>query len=66
VSWAAVMTGQVARLRPHTKVQKSPDLALLQLAAGAIGVTVASVWEAVARSVRPGQQRLGPHFDRLA
>ncbi len=45
---AAAMTGQVARLRPHTKVQKSPDLALLQLAAGAIGVTVASVWEAAA------------------
>ena len=45
---AAAMTGRVARLRPHTKVQKSPDLALLQLAAGAIGVTVASVWEAAA------------------
>ena len=45
---AAAMTGQVAGLRPHTKVQKSPDLAQLQLAAGAIGVTVASVWEASA------------------
>jgi D-serine deaminase-like pyridoxal phosphate-dependent protein len=45
---AAAVAGQVARLRPHTKVQKSPDLALLQLAAGAIGVTVASVWEAAA------------------
>jgi len=45
---AAAMAGQVAQLRPHTKVQKSPDLALLQLAAGAIGVTVASVWEAAA------------------
>jgi D-serine deaminase-like pyridoxal phosphate-dependent protein len=48
----AVMTsalaGQRARLRPHTKVQKSPDIALLQIAAGAIGVTVASVWEAAA------------------
>jgi D-serine deaminase-like pyridoxal phosphate-dependent protein len=45
---AAALDGQVARLRPHTKVQKSPDIALLQLAAGAIGVTVASVWEAAA------------------
>lgn len=45
---AAAMAGQVAGLRPHTKVQKSPDLAQLQLAAGAIGVTVASVWEAAA------------------
>ncbi len=35
-------------LRPHTKVQKSPDLALLQVAAGAVGVTVATVWEAAA------------------
>jgi D-serine deaminase-like pyridoxal phosphate-dependent protein len=47
----AMMTaldGQVARLRPHTKVQKSPDIALLQVEAGAIGVTVATVWEAAA------------------
>ncbi|HUZ27541.1 MAG TPA: alanine racemase [Streptosporangiaceae bacterium] len=42
------LAGQRARLRPHTKVQKSPDIALLQVAAGAIGVTVASVWEAAA------------------
>jgi 3-hydroxy-D-aspartate aldolase len=34
-------------LRPHTKVQKSPDLALLQLEAGAIGVCCATVWEAI-------------------
>ena len=48
---AAMMTaldGQVARLRPHTKVQKSPDIALLQVEAGAIGVTVATIWEAAA------------------
>ena len=37
-----------AMLRPHTKVQKSPDIARLQLEAGAIGVTVASIWEAAA------------------
>lgn len=44
----AALDGQTARLRPHTKVQKSPDIALAQLEAGAIGVTVASVWEAAA------------------
>ena len=42
------LDGQVARLRPHTKVQKSPDIALLQVEAGAIGVTVATIWEAAA------------------
>jgi D-serine deaminase-like pyridoxal phosphate-dependent protein len=44
---AAALPGAVA-LRPHTKVQKSPDLALLQVEAGAVGVTVATVWEAAA------------------
>lgn len=37
-----------SNLRPHTKVQKSPNIAQLQLEAGAIGVTVATVWEAAA------------------
>lgn len=36
-----------ADLRPHIKVHKSPDLALMQVAAGAIGVSVATVWEAM-------------------
>jgi D-serine deaminase-like pyridoxal phosphate-dependent protein len=44
----SALDGQVARLRPHTKVQKSPDIALLQVEAGAIGVTVATIWEAAA------------------
>jgi D-serine deaminase-like pyridoxal phosphate-dependent protein len=44
----AALDGQTARLRPHTKVQKSPDIALMQVAEGAIGVTVATVWEAAA------------------
>ena len=44
----AALDGQTAKLRPHTKVQKCPDIALLQVAAGAIGVTVATVWEAAA------------------
>ncbi|HEV2240997.1 MAG TPA: alanine racemase [Streptosporangiaceae bacterium] len=44
----SALDGHTARLRPHTKVQKSPDIALMQVYAGAIGVTVASVWEAAA------------------
>jgi D-serine deaminase-like pyridoxal phosphate-dependent protein len=42
------LAGKTIDLRPHTKVQKSTDLALLQVAAGAVGVTVATVWEAAA------------------
>src|SRR5690349_734267 len=34
-------------LRPHVKTHKSPDLALLQAEAGAIGFSTATVWEAV-------------------
>jgi D-serine deaminase-like pyridoxal phosphate-dependent protein len=34
-------------LRPHIKGHKSPDLARLQIDAGAIGVATATVWEAV-------------------
>jgi D-serine deaminase-like pyridoxal phosphate-dependent protein len=40
------LTGQPARLRPHVKVHKVPQLALLQLEAGAVGVATATVWEA--------------------
>src|SRR5262245_18977603 len=36
------------RHRPHTKIHKSVELARLQLAAGAAGVTVATVYEALA------------------
>lgn len=39
-----------ARLRPHVKVQKSPELARLQVEAGAIGVCTATVWEAITMS----------------
>ena len=35
-------------LRPHTKVQKSTDLARLQIESGAVGVTVSTIWEAAA------------------
>src|SRR5579872_4574817 len=34
-------------LRPHVKAHKSAELARLQIEAGAIGVTCATVWEAV-------------------
>lgn len=37
-----------AALRPHAKIHKSPRFARLQLEAGAIGITTATVWEASA------------------
>ncbi len=36
-----------AKLRPHIKVHKSPDLARMQVDAGAIGLSTATVWEAI-------------------
>ena len=36
-----------ADLRPHVKVHKSPELARLQVESGAIGVSTATVWEAI-------------------
>ena len=42
------MDGLSAKLRPHVKVHKSPEVARMQIAAGAIGVATATVWEAVA------------------
>ena len=39
-----------AKLRPHIKVQKSVELAKLQVEAGAIGVCTATVWEAIVMS----------------
>jgi D-serine deaminase-like pyridoxal phosphate-dependent protein len=36
-----------ARIRPHIKVHKSPELSRLQVDAGAIGLSVATVWEAI-------------------
>jgi len=38
------------RLRPHVKCQKSPELARMQVQAGAIGVCTATVWEAIVMS----------------
>src|SRR4051812_46122306 len=42
-------------LRPHTKTHKIPEIARMQLAAGAIGITVAKVGEA---EVLPGDDVL--------
>jgi D-serine deaminase-like pyridoxal phosphate-dependent protein len=43
---SAALKGQPAGIRPHIKVHKSPDLALLQMEAGALGVCTATIWEA--------------------
>jgi D-serine deaminase-like pyridoxal phosphate-dependent protein len=36
-----------AKIRPHIKVHKSPELARMQVDAGAIGISTATVWEAI-------------------
>jgi len=36
-----------SEIRPHIKVHKSPELARLQVEAGAIGLSTATVWEAI-------------------
>lgn len=41
------MRTMTADLRPHIKAHKSPELARMQVDAGAIGVSVATVWEAI-------------------
>lgn len=43
---AALATTRGVALRPHAKTHKSPDIARLQLDAGAVGLTVATVSEA--------------------
>ena len=45
---AARMETVPAALRPHAKIHKSPELGRMQLEAGAIGLTTATVWEASA------------------
>lgn len=42
------MAGLPAALRPHAKIHKSPILGKMQIEAGAIGLTTATVWEASA------------------
>ena len=36
-----------AKIRPHIKVHKSPELARMQVDAGAIGISTATIWEAI-------------------
>ncbi len=43
---AARARGAGVRLRPHTKTHKTPEIARLQVAAGAAGITVAKLGEA--------------------
>src|SRR3954447_21364514 len=42
------MESMPAALRPHAKIHKSPVLGRMQVEAGAIGLTTATVWEASA------------------
>ena len=45
---AGALRGTNATIRPHIKVHKSVDLARLQVDAGAMGLSTATVWEACA------------------
>jgi D-serine deaminase-like pyridoxal phosphate-dependent protein len=42
------MSGLPTELRPHAKIHKNPTLGRMQIEAGAIGLTTATVWEATA------------------
>jgi D-serine deaminase-like pyridoxal phosphate-dependent protein len=42
------MSGLPAALRPHAKIHKSPIVGRMQIDAGAVGLTTATVWEASA------------------
>jgi D-serine deaminase-like pyridoxal phosphate-dependent protein len=44
--WQAAISANGVRLRPHVKTHKVPEIAAMQLAAGAGGITVAKVSEA--------------------
>jgi D-serine deaminase-like pyridoxal phosphate-dependent protein len=44
---ARQLEGAPATIRPHFKAHKSPELARLQAAAGAIGISAATAWEAL-------------------
>src|SRR6476661_5542604 len=45
---AAVAVAEGVRLRPHIKTHKTPEIARMQLAAGAVGITCAKLGEAEA------------------
>jgi len=42
-----LMKNSPAKLRAHIKVHKSPDIAKMQVDAGAIGIGTATIWEAI-------------------
>jgi D-serine deaminase-like pyridoxal phosphate-dependent protein len=48
IATMAEWTRSHAKIRPHVKIHKCPQIARLQLAAGAIGLTTATVWETAA------------------
>jgi len=48
IATMADWTKSHAKIRPHVKIHKCPQIARLQLAAGAIGLTTATVWETAA------------------
>jgi D-serine deaminase-like pyridoxal phosphate-dependent protein len=48
IAHMATRTGGPTRLRPHVKSHKCAELARMQIEAGAIGLTAATVWEAAA------------------
>jgi D-serine deaminase-like pyridoxal phosphate-dependent protein len=54
-SMQARCRGWGVNLRPHTKTHKIPEIARMQLAAGAVGITVAKIGEA---EVMPGEDVL--------
>jgi D-serine deaminase-like pyridoxal phosphate-dependent protein len=47
VAKMAALVDGTTRLRPHAKTHKSPKVAALQVTHGAIGITTATVWEAL-------------------
>ncbi|MDI3339493.1 MAG: DSD1 family PLP-dependent enzyme [Sphaerobacter sp.] len=63
---AAYLADKPARLRPHAKTHKSPIIAHMQLAAGAVGITCAKLGEAEAlveggiRDILIANQIVGP------
>lgn len=44
---ATELAGLPAGIRPHYKAHKSPELAVRQMAAGAVGMSTATIWEAL-------------------
>ena len=60
---AATLKDMPAQIRPHIKVHKSAELAARQVAAGAIGLSMATVWEAVAARVGWARQPLRGQYD---